>query len=244
MQAQNGVEFYIHDESDQLQPTLSEVNQIVIQSQDMCSGSDTNPFPHVCWALLEVLRCDWLDLHAADALENEIYNLLGQLESTCRSNKLPALRIIIISDQGQSPSSIVSLRSPADLAGIQELVIATDRRLRLVFDSPCSAGERLTSLYAVACEVRVDAAAMPDMTNARLSRGLTLSRAQAGQEHENAPSQCLYVHAVPAPDISYDEVIPIMNARVGLWVESDDDACGQCGACYVCFTMAEGYESA
>ena len=63
---------------------------------------------------------------------------------------------------------------PPDLAGVQELMLATARRLQLAFDSARSAEERLNTFCAVASEVSVDAAARLNMTNALLRRGLTL----------------------------------------------------------------------
>lgn len=83
----------------------------------------------------------------------------------------------------------------------------------------------------------MDAAALLDMTDALLRRGLTPNMAQAGQEHENAPSQCMYVCAISAPQLSYDDAMCAVNARVEKWGENHD-AYAQCGACSKCLWKA------
>ena len=116
-------------------------------------------------------------------------------------------------------------------------MIATHRTLVLAFDSASSAGESLNTFCAVAKEVRVVTAALLAMTNALFRRGLTLSMAQAGPEHEHAPSQCLYVRAFGVLPRSYEDSICAVNARMEKWEKKYND-CAQCGVCFKCLRKA------
>ena len=220
-------------EASQLQPGLSEVNEVLLHSRDICS-------PHglvaaVGMPKVEVIRCDWSDYYwnyedvgsVADALVHCLRH----------SRTFPAVKSILCGDYGHPLGYVMKVRIPAGLAGVQELIFATDRRLQLAFDSARTAGERLNTFCAVASEVSVDAEALLDMTDALLRRRLTLSMAQAGQEHENAPSQCMYVRAISAPQLSYDDAISAVNARVGKWGKNHD-TCAECGACFKCLRKA------
>ena len=68
-------------------------------------------------------------------------------------------------------------------------------------------------------------------------RGLTLGMAQAEEQHEDAPSQCMYIRAISAPQLSHDDACHAVDARVEIWgmVHS---SCEQCGACFECLRKA------
>ena len=109
------------------------------------------------------------------------------------SRNLPAVKSIICGDHGKDSWDAMTIRIPADLAGVQELVIATNRPLQLAFDCACSAGEKLTTFCAVAGEIRADAAALLEMNDALFRRGRTLSLAQAERSIMMAfCSACMY----------------------------------------------------
>ena len=218
----------------ELRAVMAGVSEVLLSSEELYLPRGL--VTRVCLPALEVIRCDkWGDKFddtgdeaAADALVHTLRH----------SGNLPALKSILWGDYNCASGCAMTARIPAELAGIQELMIATDRPLRLLFESARSAGEKLTTFCAVASEVRVDAAALCDMINALSRRGLTLSMAQADPEHEYAPSQCLYVHAVSAPQLSYDDAVRTVDARVERWGKTGSDACGRCGACFRCLRKA------
>ena len=196
---------YTDAEASQLQPGLSEVNEALVSSEEFYSPQGL--VASVCMPNMEVIRCDWSDDNYYDGDDKDDGSVANALMHCLRhSRNLPVLKSILCGDYDNSPKTVMGARIPADLAGVKELMVATNRPLQLVFDSARTAGERLDTFCAVASEVRVDAAALLDMTDALLRRGLTLNMAQAGQEHENAPSQCMYVCAISAPQLSYDDV--------------------------------------
>ncbi|CAL5228128.1 g11205 [Coccomyxa viridis] len=129
---------------------------------------------------------------STEAIQDSLINFIGRSQASLSPSMLP---------------NVISL----------ELVLSDrDQPLALAFDNPCSAGEALNTFCVVASEVSIDAAALLAMTDALIRRGLTLSMAQAGPEHEHAPSQCLYIHAVSAPQLSYDEAVQFVSKRVGM----------------------------
>ena len=223
----------------QLRAGLAEVSEVLLSSRELYS-------PHGLVAkaflpILEVSRCDrWDDLYNDD--DNDVKDegrAANVLVHTLRHRgNLPALKSILCGDYDCVSECPMKARIPAELAGVQELMFATNRPLRLLFESGRSVGEKLTTFCAVASEVRVDPAALRDMTEALFKRGLTLSMAQADPEDEYAPSQCLYVHAASAPQLSYGDAVRSVNARVERWGKTGDNACGRCGACFDCLRKA------
>ena len=223
---------YAHTKSvaKQLQPDLSEVHEVLLYTNDL------DPFEFVakvCWPKLEVMKCVWSSEDGC-AEDNFGYSSLADPLVQCLSkhgSNLPALKSIVCADYDQPKPSVMKARIPADLAGVQELIFATDRPLSLFFDSARSAGEGLHTFCAVASEVRVDPAALRDLNVALSRRGLTLSIAQAESKHEYAPSQCLYLRARSAPELSYKEAICAVNEHVEKWDRHDECVCGACMTC-------------
>ena len=227
--------FHAADEISQLEPGLLETNEVLLCSRELFQGHGL--LSESCLPKLEVIRCDWdtVSDHEADNAD-ELAHCLRH------SRNLPALKSIFCGDSDKPKDAVMPVCIPAGLVSLPELIFATDRPLQLFFDSACDAGERLNTLFLVASEVRVDAADLLDMTDALFRRGLTLSMARAGEEHEGAPSQCMYVRALSAPQLSYDEAIGFVNARVERWGKHHDD-CAQCGACFNCLRKAGVLES-
>ncbi len=218
-------------EAVRLQPGLLEANEVLICGRNVCPPEGI--FPGLCLPKLEVIRCEWdIDDGRIDGTPEIVLGLCLQ-----HSKELPALKSIFCGDYGMAHEPVMKARIPADLAGVQELIIATDRPLLLYFDSASNLGARLNTFYVVAREVRVDIAALLDMTDALSKRGLTLSMARAGQGNINAPSHCMYVRAISAPQLSYEDAIDYVNARVEKWGKHHDD-CAQCGACFDCLEKA------
>lgn len=155
----------------------------------------------------------------------------------CMQHNLPGLKSIrcVDYDDGESAQAMEA-RIPARLAGVQELVLATLLPLQLVFDNARGAGEALETFHAIGREVRVGAAAVKEINAALLERGLTLGVARAGEQHEVAPSQCVYIRAVLAPELSYHDAFCIVNECLKEW--RGCDSCGQCGASLSCVKAA------
>ncbi len=220
-----------------LQQCLSEVNEVLCSGKELYSSQGL--VAKACLPKLEVIRCDGWDASDADNDADYDDRLANAFVHCLRhSRNLPALKSILCGNYGSYSDTPMKACVPADLAGLQELMIATDQQLQLVFESAQNAGEALSTFCAVGSEIRVDAAALQDMSSALSKRGLTLSMAQAEQEHENAPSQCLYMRACSTPQLSYDEAIGAVNARVERWGRTGDGACGRCGACFTCLRQA------
>ena len=245
-------------EASQLQPGFSEMNEALLSSKELYWPGGLVAKAYL--PKLEVIRCDgwddewWDEDDSADDQDADPEGSAANALVNCmrHSANLPALKSILCGDHDAYSGSGVCMRVriPADLAGVQELMIAAGRPLRLFFDSAQRTGERLSTFCAVGSEIRVDTADLQEMTVALFKRGLTLSMAQAGPEHENAPSQCLYVHACSMLQLSYDDAILAVNARVGRWGKAQsgrypgdvrnssetigDNVCGQCGACFTC----------
>ena len=221
-------------EASLLQQGLSEVNEILLYSQEF--RPPRGLLAQICLPKLEVVRCLWSE--DDDKTDGTRLNVFRHcLEPTCRN--LPALKSVLCGDWDDDdlPNSVMRACIPRSLAGVQELIFATDRPLRLHFECARSAGEKLNTFCAVGREVRGDVAALVEMIDALFRRGLTLSLAQAKWEHEDSPSQCMYIRALSAPQLSYVEAIGYVNARVQKWGR-DHDACAQCGACFSCLRKA------
>ena len=219
-------------EASRLQPALTEVHEASLYNQDFYREPE-GLLAHVSMPKLEVIRCNWVDDDSTDnsGATNALIHCLRHIK------KLPAVKSILVGDYSNSDGQVMKARIPADLGGIQELMFATERPLQLFFHNACNAGERLNSFCAVAREVRADADALLDLNDAPFRRGLTLSLARAGQEHGDAPSQCVYMRALSAPHLSYEEAIGQINLRVAKW-GNYHDSCAQCGACFKCLREA------
>ena len=237
-------EFYA--DTSKAQQALHNVKEILVKSYELFSPQGL--FARVRPPELEVIRCDWSDNWAGHDLDEDDVHEGGGIPSHAlvhclkHNRDLPALKSILCGDYNNLHKLPMKLHIPAGLAGVQEIMIATQRTLMLAFDNASSAGESLNIFYAVAAEVRVDTAAVLDMTNALFRRGLTLSMAQAGPEHQHAPSQCLYVRAFGALPLSYDDAISAVNARIEKWGRKNHD-CAQCGVCFKCLRKAGVLES-
>ncbi len=199
---------------------LPNVKEVYIDSDEICS--DEGLFARVCLPELEMIRCGWPCTPHGKPDEDDFLVLFLR-----HSRNVPALQSILWTGSGRAMKTSI----PAFLAGIHEIMLATDQPLALAFDNPCSAGEALNTFCVVASEVSIDAAALLAMTDALIRRGLTLSMAQAGPEHEHAPSQCLYIRAVSAPQLSYDEAVQFVSKRVGTWARHHRCVCGACFEC-------------
>ena len=231
----------------QLQPHLSEAHEVFLSCNGDCPPQDL--IEQVCLPNLEVIRCDVWSNSLWHTINDELYDEDDEEEefggiapatfgSYFRYSKnLPALKSILCGDRYENPNPVMKARIPAELADVQELIIATERPLKLSFDSAHSVGERLNTLFVVASEVSFDATELRDVSCALFRRGFTLSMVQAGQDHAHYPSQCLYIHATSAPNLSYDEAMSYVNARLQRWVRNFD-GCGQCGACFKCLKEA------
>ena len=215
--------------ANQLRPDVSEVNEVLLDSYIFYPFEF---FAKVCWPKLEFIQCVWIGC-AEDDFEYPVSADQLVHWSSRNASSFPALKSIICAEIGQPKPSVMKACIPADLAGIQELIFATHRPLELSFDNACSAGFRLRTFCAVASEVRFDPGALRDVNVALSGQGLTLSMAQAGQEHEFAPSQCLYLRALSEPELSYEIVICAVNERVGKWGRHHGCACGACLDCLV-----------
>ena len=220
-----------------LQQCVAEVNEILFSSKELYSSQGL--VANACLPKLEVIRCNgWDRSDANDDADYEDRIANAFVHCLRHSRNLPALKSILCGNNDGYSDFPMKACIPADLAGVQELMIATDQQLQLVFESAQRAGEALSTFCAVGRRIKVDAAALRGMRNALSKRGLTLSMAQAGREHENAPSQCLYVHACSTPQLSYDDAILAVNSRVERWGKTGDRACGRCGACFTCLRRA------
>ena len=217
----------IYKDTNMAQQALTRVKEIDLDDDELSAPEGL--LARVCLPELEVIRCGWPDAHWIEQ-SNKLDTLM---HCSRHSRNVPALKSILSGDHRRSANrSAVKVCIPACLAGVHEIMLATDRSVELVFDSACSAGESLNTFCVVASEIRVDVAALLGMTDALVRRGLTLSMAQAGQEHEHAPSQCMYVRAVSAPQLSYDHLVQRVNKRIGFWARHQ--GCAQCGACHWC----------
>ena len=226
-------------DASELQSIVFEVHEIEVYSNALYP--DSSLFTSVCWPELEVIRCDWSHdgaAHEESSDDEETGQFSYELECLSHNSNLPALKSIICFDYQDYDQTVrppvMEACLPTDLAGVEELIIATDRPLQLAYHGASSAWERLNTFCAIGRIVRVGAAALFDMADALSRRGLTLSTAYAGSEHEEAPSQCLYVRAFSAPQLSYDEAVRVVSGRVGTWGRKQR-TCGQCGACFDCF---------
>ena len=237
-------------EASQLQLALAEVNEVHWNARELYKSpyrAGRGQVGHVCMPALEVIRCErddydrdevrrvnWVDYDDDDEDddESEDESCVADTLVHClsHSKNFPALRSIFCGDWGRNFNYSMKARIPADLAGVKELIIATNRPLQLVFDSPRSVGERLGSFSAVGRLVKSDT--IGPFIEALSKRGLTLSMAEAEQEHKDAPSQCVYIHELSAPQLSYEDAIRPVNAHVEHW--GMNRACAQCGACYTC----------
>ncbi len=208
------------------QQGLPSLEEVLLDTWELHSSQGL--LTRVCLPELQVIRCRWLET-SSDKDDTLVHCLR-------HSRNVPALKSILCGDWKRSDNRpAVEVRIPASLAGVHEIILAAKRPLVLAFDSACSAGERLNTFCVVGSEVSIDAAALLAMTDALIKRGLTLSMAQAGPEHAHAPSQCMYVRALCAPQLSYDDAIQIVNERVERW--SRHWQCG-CGACFECLRRA------
>ena len=230
-----------------LQPALSKVNELLFGTTDMTPlrGLLETGLPK-----LQSIRCGgWDKLPDYDDEEDEeddgdgggnvgcdwrASNLL--LRFLRHGRNFPALKSILCGYEDDPPAHH---RIPADLAGDDELIIASKESLKLVFESARSAGERLSTFFAVGRKVTVEAAALRAMTRALSRRGLTLSVASAGKGHKHGRMQCMYVHARSAPQMSYEDAMRCVTTRLQSW-QLDPYACGQCacGACFKCLRAA------
>ena len=226
-------------DASQLQSSLAEISEVLLESGELYPASGL--FTRVRWPKLEAIMCNWLDYDIYDPSNeyNDNHLVPDSLVHLMRqSSNLPALKSIVCGDSGiLGKPPVMKVCIPADLAGVEELMFAIERPLRLVFGDACSAGQKLNTFCVVASEVRVDAGSLLDMIDALFSRGLTLSRAQAGQEHKDGPSQCLYLRPRSAQQLSYEEAVRAVNARVEKWGRNHD-VCPQCGACFDCLGLA------
>ena len=224
-------DYDVYRDTSMAQQGMPNVREIYLDGDELCSPEGL--LARCCLPELEVIRCS-----GPHTLFNGQSDKLDPFMHCLRhSRNVPALKSILCGDHRiPANRSAVKICIPAFLAGVQNMMLATDRSVELVFGSARSAGESLTALCVVASEIRVDAAALLGMTDALLRRGLTLSMAHAGQEHEHAPSQCMYVRAVSAPELSYDEAVQCVNKRIGSWAR--DYGCGQCVACHYCLRGA------
>ena len=221
-----------HDvQPSQLQQSLSEVNEILLYSKEFCSPRGL--LAHVCLPKLEVIRCNW------DEDDNEDSSIVTNAIELCsgHTKDLPALKSILCEDFDKPADSVMEVRIPARLAGVEELEFASDRPLRLIFDCPRSAGEKLDKFCVIGREVKADAAALVTMNDALFRRGFTLSTAHAEQQHDDdAPSQCMYIRAISALQLSYDDAIDAVYSRMSRW--GGYHGCADCGACFDCLREA------
>ena len=230
-------------EVDGLETALAEVSEALLPCKELYSPEGivaTTYLPN-----LEVLRCDGWDLDWVNAdfdfdehdeeFDGEPANAL--VDCMAQSLNLPALKSVLIGHHEFGESGM-RVQVPADLAGVQELMIATAQPLKLGFESARCAGETLNSFYAVGSEITVSEAALRSMQKALRKRGLTLSMVRADKGFTYAPSQCLYMRALSAPPLHYDDVICSVNARVGRWGFMQSQACSHCGACFDCLRKA------
>ena len=250
-------------EASGLQQGLAEVNEVLLSSKELYSLDGL--VAKACMPKLEVIRCDgWGDHRtpggdssddddtdesddAAEIAVAEHDFLVTNMLGNCmrHSGNLPALRSILFADNAGMfvdhpvimAYNVMVVRIPADLGGVQELMFATVRPLALFFESACSAGGTLETFCAVAREVRVGAGPLADIRESLSGRGLTLSMVEAEEGHRHYPSECLYVHSCSMPQLSYDDAISALNARVERWGENKT-VCGQCGACFSCLRKA------
>ena len=223
----------IYEGTSAAQQGLPNVKEIFLDGDELCDSEGL--LQRVCLPELEVIRCDW-----PSSLRNGESDELDTLMHCSRhSRSVPALKSVLCGDHRMAFNRpAVKVRIPSSLAGVHEMMLATMRPLVLAFDSACSAGESLSTFFVVASEVRIDLdpIALLDLTDALAKRGLILSMAQAGLTHEHAPSQCMYVRAVSAPQLSYDEAVQCVNKRMGTWARHE--GCADCGACWMCLMRA------
>ena len=239
-----GVAWHGGEASRLLQPALSEVNELLFRRTDLTPLRGL--FEGVCLSELEIIRCRGWEKSDHFDVEEDLYddvetrygrratNLLTRFLR--HSRKLPALTSILCGYEAYPPACHCI---PADLPGVDEIIIATRDVLKLVFASARNAGEKLSTFFAVGREVTVDAAALRAMTRALSRRGLTLSVASAGAGHEHDPMQCMHMHACSAPQMSYEDAMRCVTTRLQSW-QLDPYACGQCacGACFECLRAA------
>ncbi len=233
-------------------PDLSEVHELLIDGDEVCLHEGLvakGGLPE-----LEVVRCDpghrndddddsddnddddEGDDH--DDFDNVVAGSVANLLAGCfrQFRSLPALKTIICGESGYSDVAMKACIL-ANLAGVRELMIAIERPLRLVFECGRITRETFETFFAVASEVRVGTIALLGMTHALSKRGLTLSMAEAEKGHEHFPSQCLYIHACSAPQLSYVDAIRLVDARMHKWGRTHK-GCGRCSACFKCLKEA------
>ena len=236
-----------------LRQGLAEVSELLLSSKELYSHDGL--LTKARMPKLEVIRCDgWgedspTDGNSSDSDGNDAANpddieelefLVTRSLENCmmHSRNFPALRSILIADNTHSSQEpVMCVVIPYYLARVQELMIASERPVELVFGCAHMTGERLETFCVVGKEVKVDRAAMTEMRDALSGRGLTLSMVKAKKKHEHYPSECLYVHPSSAPQLSFDDAILALDARIERWGDNKN-ACGQCGACFKCLRKA------
>lgn len=116
-------------EASQLQPGLSEVNEVLISSKEFYSPQGL--VASACMPNMEVIRCNWSDKNYYDDDDDEDDGSVANALMHClrHSRNLPALKSILCTDYDNDPKTVMGARIPADLAGVQELMVATDRPL-------------------------------------------------------------------------------------------------------------------
>ena len=224
----------------EMAPALAQAHEILLLAQELCLSH--SPVAHSCLPALEVLRCDWGEMYDETDDGGDGREVTDVLNHCLRHTKnLPALNSIFCSNHDRDFTLPMEVRIPAHLAGVKELVIATARPLHLLFDSASNAGEMLNGFHAVGREVKMNDPG--PFLDALFERRLIMSSAEAGQEHKNAPSQCAYMRKILTdPELSYDEAIRAVNARLHEWGERHW-SCGQCGACLKCLRDEDGMDS-
>ena len=222
----------------QLQLALAEMNEVYLYAKELYRPQGL--VARFCLPKLEVIRCEWdaYDDESSSSVDSDDDGDEGRVADALvhclsHSKNLPSLKSIICGDWDRDPSRSMETHIPANLAGVKEIIIATNRPLQLVFNCASNAGERLECFFAVGSEVRMDALA--PFQEALSKRGLTLSTAQASQDHEDAPSQCVYIRELSATQLSYDDAMRPVNAKVQDWGRTH--SCSQCGACYKCLKV-------
>ena len=203
-------------EATQLQSMFSAVDELRLSYRDVCEPQG---------------------LAAIAAMPNvKVLSFCNICEYGYNFSSLKSLKSIICSDCDDSCNSERDAYVPADLGSVEELVFATQTPLYLVLFDGRGAGERLKTMYIIAASVTVSALSLLDMNSALFSRGLTLRMVKADEGHRDFPAQCMYVHAISAPVLSYDEARRAVDARLERW--GRHSSCAQCGACFTCLREA------
>ena len=215
-----------------LRSGLAEVSEVLLSSKELFSPKAL--IAKARMPMLEVIRCDGWGGNYGDGEDSsdggdnydnsEVSDhdelscvLVTRTLENCmmHSRNLPALRSILIADNTHdSYEPVMYVVIPYFLAGVKELMIASERPVQLVFGCAHMAGEALETFYVVGKEVRVDKAVMAEMREALSGCGLTLSMVKAKKKHLHYPSQCLYVHSRSTPQLSFEDVISALDARV------------------------------